>query len=175
MPSPWIAGECGHPLPIGGDEERASLSRKAGRGNAALGETAADTGPIASDRGDSLSQLLSSRRLQSDPACTAVPGREHADDPAVPDLTQRREQIADDERMPKRHMRRHRTDDDAAGAAKSLQLMQITFLIDRRRIGDAEPREAERFGPLGNAARLAGAAREDHDSVVEAISHGEAR
>ena len=135
----------------------------------------ANTSPITTDRSDRLSQPLSSRGRQSDASRTAVPGCEDTDGPAVPDLIQRREQIADNERMTKGHVRCYRADDQAARGVQSLQLMQVTFLIDRRQIGNAQPREAERFGPLGHATRLDGAAREYHDSVVEAISHGEPR
>ena len=149
-----IARKCGDTLPIGRDEERASLSLKAGRRNAALVEMAANTSPIAADRSDRLSQPLGSRWRQSDASRTAVPGCEHTDGPAVPDLIERRKQIADNERMTKGHVRCYRADDQAARGVQRLQLMQVTFLIDRRRIGNAQPREAERFGPLGHATRL---------------------
>ena len=144
-------------------------------GGMRLPSKCAPTSPITTDRSDRLSQPLSSRGRQADASRTAVPGGEDTDGPAVADLIQRREQIADNERMTKGHVRCYRADDQAARDVQSLQLMQVTFLIDRRRISNAQPREAERFGPLGHATRLDGAAREYHDSVVDAISHGEPR
>ena len=69
-------------------------------------------------------------------------------------------------------MRYHRPDGQAARSMQSFKLMQITFLVDRRRIGNPQPREAERFGPLGQAARLAGAAWEKHKPIVKTIGHG---
>jgi hypothetical protein len=61
----------------------------------------ANTSPITTDRSDRLSQPLSSRGRQADASRTAVPGGEDTDGPAVADLIQRREQIADNERMTK--------------------------------------------------------------------------
>lgn len=100
-----ITCKCGHTLPIGSDEERASLSRKAGRRNAAPVEMRANTSPITTDRSDRLSKPLSSRGRQADASRTAVPGGEDTDGPAVADLIQRREQIADNERMTEGHVR----------------------------------------------------------------------
>ena len=53
-----------------------------------------------------------------------------------------------------------RPDGEVARGVQRLKLMQITLLVDSRRIGNSQPRETERFGALGHATRLGCAARE---------------
>jgi hypothetical protein len=152
--------KCRHTLSIGRDEKRTPPSLKAGGRDAALIEMTACTSPITADRADGLFHLLNGRGRQSDASRTAVSGCEYSDSPTLPNLVQRREQIADNERVTKSHVRYDRPDAEVARGVQSFKLMQVSFLIDRWRICNPQPGEAERFSTLSHATRLSYMTRE---------------
>src|SRR6201981_393420 len=75
--------------------------------------------------------------------------------------------------MTKGHVCRNWPNVDVARRVQSFELMQIALMIDCWGIGNAQPREARCFGPLGPTTCLGRAAREHHDPEVETIGHSE--
>jgi hypothetical protein len=93
--------------------------------------------PITADCINGLFELLDGGGPQPDASRAAVSGCQYTDRPTAPDLMQCRQQISDNQRMTKGHVRYNRPDRQAARGMQSLKLMQITFLVDRRRIGNS--------------------------------------